>query len=567
VPRSLVRASAHDRSRSLGWLALAWLEFFVVHGPGDVQGQRVAHGDEFSGFIADCYAVGDDGRLLYDSAFLSRPKGSDKSGLGARLALFEALGPCRFDGWAEGGEVYRDPWGLGFVYVYSAGEPLGRHVRTPYVRCMATEEGQTGNVYDSIHYNLTDSDAPLARVPGVDAGLTRVLLPGGGEVTPSTASSSAKDGGKETFVVFDETHLYNTPELRRMYATVSRNLRKRKRNAGTWFLETTTMFAPGQESVAEATYELAGALQEKAQDGTRRFPRLRERLLYDHRWGECDDLTDEAALRAAIAEAYGEALEWNDPDALVDAFYDTRNDPHDSRRFFLNARTSASDAWLDSAEWAACAKPLESFADDELVTLGFDGSVREDATALVVCRVSDGHLALVDVAGRVGCWERPRDAGPDWQVDREEVDAFVQVAMERWRVLGFYVDPPHWSDYVDRWASAYGPRMRVRASAARPLEWWTNRPKAMVAALERFHTAVRGRELSHDGGATFTRHVLNARRRVSPAGVLISKEHPGSARKIDCAMAAVLAYECRADAVAAGLDRRARRTSRKAHGF
>lgn len=565
MPRTLVRASGHDRARSLGWLGLAWMEHFVVHGPGDVQGQPVTHGDEFSGFVADCYGLDEGGRLLYDSAFFSRPKGSDKSGLGARVGLFEGLGPCRFAGWAEGGEVYTDPWGLGFEYVYAPGEPMGRPVTTPFIRCMATEEGQTGNVYDSIFYNLRDVDAPLSAVPGVDAGLTRVFLPHGGEITPSTASSSAKDGGKETFVVFDESHLYNTPELRRMYATVTRNLRKRKRGAGTWFLETTTMFAPGQESVAESTYEMAEALRERAEDGARRHKRLRERLLYDHSWGECDDLTDEAALRAAIAEAYGEALAWIDLDAIVDAFYDPRNDPHDSRRFFLNARTSASDAWLDSGEWAACADPAKSIADGEAVTLGFDGSVREDSTALVVCRVSDGHLELVSVGDRVACWEKPRDAGPDWQVDREEVDAAVQIAMERWRVVGFYADPPYWADYLDRWQSAYGPRMRVKATVSRPLEWWTNRPKAMVAALGRLYEAVRSGEMSHDGGATLTRHVLNARRRLSTAGTLIAKEHPGSARRIDAAIAATLAYEARADAVAIGLDRP--RKARRAHGF
>lgn len=537
----------------------------MVHGPGDVQGQPVRHGDEYSRFVADCYALGEDGRLLYDSAFFSRPKGADKSGLGARLVLLEALGPCRFDGWAEGGEVYRDPWGLGFEYVYEAGEPMGRPVSVPFIRCMATEEGQTGLVYDSVHLNLSDPDNLLAGVPGVDAGLTRVFLPNGGEITPSTASSSSKDGGRETFCVFDESHLYNTPELRRMYATVTRNLRKRKRGAQTWFLETTTMFAPGQESVAESTYDLAEALREKAEDGTRRHKRLRERLLYDHRWGECDDLTNEAALREAITDAYGEALAWIDLDAIVDAFYDPRNDPHDSRRFFLNARTSASDSWLDAGEWAACADPAKLIADGEAVTLGFDGSVREDSTALVVCRVSDGHLELVTVGDRVACWEKPRDARPDWQVDREEVDAAVAIAMERWRVVGFYADPPQWSDYLDRWQSAYGPRMRVKATAARPMEWWTNRPKAMVAALERLHTAIRGQEMSHDGGATLTRHMLNARRRITTAGLTIAKEHPGSARKIDCAIAATLAYECRADAVAIGLDRQ--RKPRRAHGF
>jgi hypothetical protein len=33
---------------------------------------------------------------------------------------------------------------------------MGQHVRTPYIRCMATEEGQTGNVYDSVYFNLTE---------------------------------------------------------------------------------------------------------------------------------------------------------------------------------------------------------------------------------------------------------------------------------------------------------------------------------------------------------------------------------------------------------------------------
>jgi len=94
--------------------------------------------------------------------------------------------------------------------------------------------------------------------------------------------------------------------------------------------------------------------------------------------------------------------------------------------------------------------------------------------------------------------------------------------------------------------------LRVRVVQARPIEWWTNRPTAMVAALERFHSAVLNGELSHGGDSTLAAHVLNARRRVGRAGVTIAKEHPKSARKIDAAMAAVLAFECRSDAVAQG---------------
>jgi len=552
MPRTLVRAPNHDRSRSLGWLAIEWMEFFVVHGRGDAAGMPVVHGDEMAGFIADCYAVDEAGRPLYDSAFFSRPKGADKSGLGSRFALFEAVGPCRFDGFAEGGEVYEDPWGLGFRYVYEPGEPMGRHVRNPFIRVLATEEGQTGNVYDSIYYNLTDEDAPLSAV-GADAGLTRVYLPGGGEIRPATASSAAKDGGLETWVCFDETHLYTTPELKQMYRTVTRNLRKRKRTAGgTWFLETTTMFAPGEESIAEKTYDLA----EQIQDGRAR----RHRLVIDHRWGECEDVSKADQLRAAILEAFGEAIDWQDIEGLVDEFYDTRNEEADSRRYFLNARTDAKGAWVSLVDWAECAAPTVVVADDEMITLGFDGSVNDDSTALVGCRVSDGHLWLIE------CWEKPiGPAGKDWQVDTEAVDIAVTLAMEKYRVVGFYADPAYWQSYVTAWHSRYGAKMRVRASPTRPLEWWTSRPTQMVRALSRLHGAVGAHTVTHDGGAVLTRHVGNARRRLAgKIGVVIGKEHPKSSRKIDAAMAATLAYEARADAVALGLARVRKKRRRSA---
>lgn len=114
MSRERITAPDHDRDRSLGWLALAWVEHFCVHGPGDVEGRPLdpdqSDGlpldDEFGGFIVDAYALKAAGRRIYDSAFLSRAKGRAKSELAGIISLFEGLGPCRFAGWAEGGEVY-----------------------------------------------------------------------------------------------------------------------------------------------------------------------------------------------------------------------------------------------------------------------------------------------------------------------------------------------------------------------------------------------------------------------------------------------------------------------------
>lgn len=556
MPRDLIQAKGHDRNRSLGWLGLAWLEELVVHGPGDVQGEPVIHGDEYSAFVVDCYALDENGRRNYDSAFVSRPKGCDKSGLGARFGLFEALGPCRFAGWAEGGEVYRDPFGLGFEYVYEKGEPMGRPVRVPYIRCMATEEGQTGNVYDTIYYNLTEGPLAEAMPRKDDAGLTRILLPGGGEITPSTASSASKDGGKETFVDFDETHLYNTPELRRMYATVTRNLRKRKAIAETWFLETTTMFAAGQESVAEATYKLA----ERIREGRAK----RQRLLFDHRWGDCDDLTDEKALRAAITDAYGDAMAWNDLDGIVDEFFEGRSATQDSRRYFLNAPSSTIDAWFTEYEWTSRdpehggdgVKPL---APGEAITLGFDGSRKRtrgvaDATALIGCRVSDGHVFQVRV------WEQPSDA-KEWEVPVSEVKAEVRDIFKRYDVVGFYADPAKWETVVAEWEAAYGSQLKVKANQKHPIQWWMTggRSSLITQALEKFESAVLDGEMTHDGSSELTRHILNARRNMSSRyGFQIRKDNPDSPNKIDAAVAAVLAWQARLDAVAAGVGQQAK---------
>lgn len=561
MARQQVRARSHDNGRSLGWLAVAWMEFFVRHGPGDVQGEPIEHGDEYTGFIVDCYAVDEKGRRLYDSAFLSRPKGCDKSGLASRLSLFEALGPCRIlrdelgePVFAQGGEVYTDPWGLGFEHVYEPGEPMGAPVKVPYIRCMATEEGQTGAVYDAIYFNLTDEDCPLSEVldRADDAGLTRVLLPGGGEITPSTSGAASKDGGKETFAVFDETHLYNRPELHRMYSTVVRNLRKRKKIAETWFLETTTMYAPGEESVAEQTYKVAQLIQEGQTK--------REKLLLDHRFGEInvEDLGDEKKLRQALTDAYGEALAWNDIDGMVDGILDPRSDIADSIRYFFNDHATAENAWLAGYEWAARVDATKVVADKEAITLGFDGSRSRqrgttDATALIGCRVSDGHIFEIDV------WEQPHGAGARaWEVPVEEVLATVSSTFEKYDVVGMYADPARWDSHVAVWEREHGPRLRVKSSREHPIEWWMtgNRRRHTAEALEKLRGAVIDGDMTHDGSSTLTRHVLAARR--AKAGQ-ITKDSPDSDRKIDAAVAATLAWQCRLDAIAKGVGR-ARRT-------
>jgi hypothetical protein len=560
MPRELIRAPGHERERSLGWLALAWLEHFAVHGPGDVQGRaldpEVPDGlpldDEFAGLILDHYALDVGGRRLYDSAFTSRAKGRAKSELAGFEVLFEGLGPCRFAGWAQGGEVYR--W-RDFVYEYEPGEPMGRPVTYPFIRCMATEEGQSGNTFDNVYFNLTEG--PLGEgLPRDAAGLTRVALPDGGLILPSTAADASKDGGKETHVVFDESHLYVTPALRRMYATVRRNLAKRKDAEG-WSHETSTMYAVGEESVAEATHGYA----KKIAEGKTKTARL----FFDHCQAEDGlDLAVEGQVRAGLAQAYGPFFEVMDVDRLLAEIWDPRNSPEDSRRFYFNQATSVENAWLSAAQVDTARVAEQTVDPRDPVVLGFDGSRKRsrgvtDATALVAVRVEDGYT------WPVGIWEQPEGpTGDDWEVPVDDVNTAVANAFRDFHVVGFYADPALWESYVANWEAAYGSRLKVKATVRHPIQWWMNRDRAVVAALEQARNAITDGSMCHSGDLVFRRHLLNARIRKTRSGVHIAKEHPQSWRKIDAAVAWTLAWQARLAALAAGVQpKRKRRPPRR----
>lgn len=548
MPRHLVKADDALRSRTLGWLATWWIETFIMQGPGDVEGDPIVHGDEFTGFILDCYALDAKGRRCHDSAFFSRPKGCNKSGLAGEIGLFEALGPCRFAGWAKGGEKYEF---LGKTYTYEKGEPMGRPNKNPIVRVMATEEDQTGNVYGMMKLNLEEGVLAQLKAYGMLVGNTKVSLPFGGEILPSTTGASSKDGGKETFVVFDESHLYTTNTLRNMYATVTRNLVKRRNVAEPWSLETTTMYSPGQESQAEKTFEFAEkimASQEAVSRGERPMVR-RAKLLYDHRWGECEDLSDEVALRAAVQDAYGEAMEWVSLDGVVDDIFDPRRSESESRRYFLNDVTSEQNSWIEVSQLASVRVPVMEIPPKTLITLGFDGAVTDDATALIGCVVETGELFRIKISEKPDAPLKNRDGTERiWEVDPVAFDAAVAFAFKTWKVAGFFADPPYWQTYVDKWDAQYGEQLLVKAAPASAIRWWTKRDTQMSLALERLHDAICNefKDVRIQADKQMMRHFLNARVWERPAGNVIGKESRKSPKKIDACMAATLAFEARA---------------------
>ena len=65
----------------------------------------------------------------------------------------------------------------------------------------------------------------------------------------------------------------------------------------------------------------------------------------------------------------------------------------------------------------------------------------------------------------------------------------------------------------------------------------------MGPATARFYSAVVDRLLSHDGAPALARHVANAVLKEDSRGARLAKEHKDSRRRIDAAVAAVMALD------------------------
>jgi phage terminase large subunit-like protein len=194
------------------------------------------------------------------------------------------------------------------------------------------------------------------------------------------------------------------------------------------------------------------------------------------------------------------------------------------RRYRLGQWVAVDDAWLPDGAWSACADATRSIADGAEVVIGLDGSFSRDCTALVAATVEDRpHVELYRL------WEAPEGAR-DWRVPVVQVEDAIRAACSRWRVLEVAADPYRWQRSLE-----------VLDGDGIPVHEFFQTAARMGPATARFYQLVVDQELTHDGGSPLARHVANAILREDSRGARLAKEHKDSKRRIDAAVAAVMA--------------------------
>ena len=197
-----------------------------------------------------------------------------------------------------------------------------------------------------------------------------------------------------------------------------------------------------------------------------------------------------------------------------------------------NQWVSSKTAWLPAGVWDTLQDEVV-VPDDADVVLGVDGSFSGDTTAIVAVTVpktpeDKPYVWLVQA------WEKQPTDNDDWRVDTVEVEQTIIAFCQRFRnVKEIAFDPFRWQR-----------SMAVLQDVGLPIvEFASTSPRRMIPACQKVYDSVTEGTLTHDGSPLLARHLDNCVLKVDAMGARIVKESRNSARRIDAAVAFVIAYD------------------------
>lgn len=509
--------------RTLGWEIINWLYDYVLTPGGPHAGDPFMPTLEQARFLLWWYAVDEQGRFVYRQGVLRRLKGWGKDPLAGAMALAELCGPVEFSHFDD------------------AGLPVGKPKYDPWVQIVAVSQDQTRNTFTMFPSLVSKK---LKEEYGLDLHKTLVYDGRGKMIEGVTSSPLALEGKRPTFILQNEIQWWiEQNDGKAMAQVIDGNVTK-SAYGSCRSLSICNAHIPGQGSVGEDYWEayLKIAAGKAIDTG----------VLYDALEAPPDTPVSEipspdedpegfeegvAKLKEGLKVARGDA-KWLDLDIIVASILDIRNPVSESRRKFLNQVNASEDSWIASTEWDRLASDVKLEPGDR-ITLGFDGSKSNDHTAVSACRIDDGAIFLLKSWDPEKCY--------NGEIPRQDVDAVIRSAFERYKVVGFRADVHEFESYVDEWGRDFKRKLKIKASPNNPVAFdMRSQKKRFALDCEKFLDAVLEGEMTHNGDPALRWYILNCHRHpTNYDAVAVRKESKDSSRKIDGAITAILAFGAR----------------------
>lgn len=340
-----------------------------------------------------------------------------------------------------------------------------------------------------------------------------IEIPATGSIYRVLSSEAyTKEGLSPTLVIMDELHALPNREL---FDVMTLGMGARREPL---LLAITTAGvkadSTGQDSIAYSLYQYGQKVIRGEYDDPSFFMAWWEASLEsDHRDPETWKLAN---------PAFGDLNSIEDFESAV-----KRTPEAEFRTKRTNAWVSSQTAWLPNGAWEA--RESNRVVDKDVpVILGFDGSFSGDASVVMGVTIEDEpHVFLVEA------WEKQPNDSDEWRVDSLEVENAIIQACQRYNVKEIACDPFRWQR-----------SMQVLQDAGLPVvEWPSTSAARMIPACAKFYDAVVSEKLTQDGSPLLTRHISNAVVKIDRLGPRIVKEHRGSPRKIDAAVASIIAFD------------------------
>jgi phage terminase large subunit-like protein len=332
-----------------------------------------------------------------------------------------------------------------------------------------------------------------------------------------SAEAYSKEGLSPTAVLADELHSFKNRE---MWDVMQLAMASRKQPM---MLATTTCGvktdSTGQDSTAYGLYQYG----QKVARGEVEDP------TFGFWWWEAPADADHRLEETWIAAnpGYGDLNSKADFESMV-----KRTPEAEFRTKRCNQWVSSQNTWLPAGVWDSLQEDVP-ISDDVEVVLGVDGSFSGDTTAIVAVSVPKTHEDKPHV-WLVQAWEKQPDDLDDWRVDTLEVEqTLIDFAQKHRNLREIAFDPFRWQR-----------TMAVLQDLGLPVvEYNSTSARRMIPACQKVFDSVTEATLTHSGDPLLARHLDNCVLKIDNMGARIVKESRNSPRKIDAAVAFVIAYD------------------------